>query len=151
MKHREKPRLYDVGPAPGGNIVFFAGKGLRVYVDADRDHRLAGSAPELDHLGDKEFDAALLWDLIDFLPKDRAEPFIAGLARAMKSGGMIYLLSSTHKSDGPGPLHTYFVQQDGRISTRPVEGALASRIRRENREIISLFTHFENVSLHLLR
>ena len=151
LKNRDKPRLYDVGPAPGGNIVFFAGKGLRVYVDADRDHRLAGSAPDLGHLGEREFEAALLWDIIDFLPRDRAEPFIAGLARAMKPGGMVYLLSSTSRSESPGPVHTYFVQSDGRISTRAVEGALAKRIRRENREIIGLFSNFENVSLHLLR
>ena len=151
LKHKEKPRLYDVGPAPGGNIVFFAGKGLRVYVDADRDHRLAGSAPDLGHLGEKEFEAALLWDLIDFLPRDRAEPFIAGLARAMKPGGMVYLLSSTSRSEVPGPVHTYLVQADGRISTRAIDGALAKRIRRENREVLSLFTNFENVSLHLLR
>jgi hypothetical protein len=151
LKHREKPRLYDVGPAPGGNIVFFAGKGLRVYVDADRDHRLAGSAPDLLHLGEQEFEAALLWDLIDFLPRDRAEPFIAGLARAMKPGGMVYLLSSTSRLETPGPVHTYFVQTDGRISTRAIDGALAKRIRRENRELITLFASFENVSLHLLR
>jgi hypothetical protein len=151
LKHREKPRLYDVGPAPGGNIVFFAGKGLRVYVDADRDHRLAGSAPDLEHLGEREFEAALLWDIIDFLPKDRAEPFIASLARAMKPGGMVYLLSSTSRTEAPGPVHTYFVQNDGRISSRVIDGALAKRVRRENREIITLFTNFENVSLHLLR
>jgi len=122
-----------------------------VYVDADRDHRLAGSAPDLEPLGEREFEAALLWDLIDFLPKDRAEAFIASLARAMKPGGMVYLLSSTIRLEGPGAVHTYFVQPDSRISTRPVEGALASRIRRENREIITLFPQFENVSLHLLR
>jgi len=151
LKHREKPRLYDAGPAPGGNIVYFAGKGLRVYVDADRDHRLAGSAPDLGQLGEKEFEAALLWDLIDFLPRDRAEPFIAGLARAMKPGGMVYLLSSTSRVEAPSAVHTYFVQSDGRISTRAIDGALAKRIRRENREIIMLFAGFENVSLHLLR
>jgi hypothetical protein len=122
--------------------------GLR---DADRDHRLAGSAPDLAHLGEREFEAALLWDLIDFLPKDRAEPFIASLARAMKPGGMVCLLSSTSRAEAPGTVHTYFVQSDGRISTRPIEGALAKRIRRENREIITLFANFENVSLHLLR
>lgn len=151
LKHREKPRLYDVGPAPGGNIVFFAGKGLRVYVDAERDHRLAGSAPDLGHLGEREFEAALLWDIIDFLPRDRAEPFIATLARALKPGALVYLLSSTSRMEAPGPVHTYFVQTDGRISTRTIDGALAKRIRRENRELIGLFADFENVSLHLLR
>src|SRR5262245_51613783 len=151
MKHREKPRLYDVGPAPGGNIVFFAGKGLRVYVDADRDHRLAGSAPDLGHLGEGGFEAALPWDLIELLPRDRTEPFVVSLAHAMKPGGLVYLLSSTSRMEAPGPVLTYFVQTDGRISTRPIDGALAKRIRRENRELISLFPSFENVSLHLLR
>src|SRR4030095_648916 len=100
---------------------------------------------------EREFEAALLWDIVDYLPKDRAEPFIAALARAMKPGGMVYLLSSTSRMEAPGPVHTYFVQSDGRISTRPIDGALAKRIRRENRALIPLFANFENVSLPLLR
>jgi len=151
LKGRLKPRLYDVGPAPGGNIVFFAGQGLRVYVDADRDHRLAGSAPDLNHLTEGDFEAALLWDLLDFLPNARAATFIEQLARAMKSGGLVFLLSSTSRAEGPRPVHSYFVEPGGRLAARPLEGALATRIRRENREIISLFAGFENISVHLLR
>ena len=151
LRSRPKPRLYDVGPAPGGNIVFFAGQGLRVYVDADRDHRLAGSAPDLKHLPDAHFDAAVLWDLIDFLPRERALPFIADLARAVKPGGLVLLLSLTARLEGPGPVHSYFVESGGRLAARPLKGALATRVRRENREIITLFAPFENVSLHLLR
>lgn len=151
LKSRSRPRLYDVGPAPGGNIVFFAGQGLRVYVDADRDHRIAGSAPNLEHLAEDDFDAALLWDLLDFLPTARAEAFVAELSKALKPGGLVFLLSSTSRAEGARPVHTYFVEAGGRLSARPVEGALASRIRRENREIISLFPKYENVSVHLLR
>lgn len=151
LKGRFRPRLYDVGPAPGGNIVFFAGQGLRVYVDADRDHRLVGSAPNLDHLAEEDFEAALLWDLLDFLPTARAEEFVAQLSRAMKPGGFIFLLSSTTRAEGARPVHCYFVEAGGHLSARPVEGALATRIRRENREIISLFPGFENVSVRLLR
>lgn len=151
LRGRERPKLYDVGPAPGGNIVSFAGQGLKVYVDAERDHRLSGTAPDRISFDDGTLDAAILWDLLDFLPKERAEPFVADLARAMKPGGMLFLLSSAARADGPGPVFTYFIQEGFRIVARPIQGTLATRIARENRDILRMFDRFENISLHLLR
>jgi len=151
LRHRERASLYDVGPAPGGNIVSFAGQGLRVYVDAERDHRLSGTAPDRLNFGDATLDAAVLWDLLDFLPRERAEPFVVDLSRAMKPGGFVFLLSSTAKQAGPGPVFTYFVEEGFRLVAKPIEGTLAARIPRENREILRLFDRFENVALHLLR
>jgi hypothetical protein len=120
-------------------------------VDADRDHRLAGFAPNVSHLEDGDFEAALLWDLLDYLPQARAAEFVMELGRAMKPGGLMFLLSSTTRSEGPRPVYSYFVESGGRLAARPIEGALAMRIRRENRELIALFAGYENVSMHLLR
>lgn len=151
LKHRDKPRLYDVGPAPGRNIMSFAGQGIRVYVDAERDHRLAGTAPDRLSFEDAGLDAAVLWDLMDFLPRERAEPFVEDLARAMRPGGLVFLLSSATRQPFPGPVFTYFVEEGFRLVARPIEGTLATRVARENREMLRLFDKFENVSLHLLR
>src|SRR5262245_6395860 len=151
MKHREKPRLYDIGPAPGGNIVFFAGRGLRVYVDAERDHRIAGAAPDLRHLEAADFEAAVLWDVIDFLPMAPASQFTRDLARVMKPGGFAFLLSSSLRCEEPKQVHSYHVDDEGRIVARPIASAVALRIRRENRDLMKLFDRFDTVSLHLLR
>ncbi len=151
LKNREKPRLYDVGPAPGGNIVFFAGRGLRVYVDAEVDHRLAGAAPDLAHLASGDFEAAVLWDVVDFLSKEQAAPFARELARVVARGGFVFLLSSTSRSEEPAPVHTYYIEEEGRLVARPLEGTAARRVRRENRDLALLFDSFETVSVHLLR
>ena len=151
LKSRIKPRLYDVGPAPGGNIVFFAGRGLRVYVDADRDHRLARAAPDLGHLATGDFEAAVLWDVIDFLSKEQVAPFARDLARIVSPGGLIFLLSSSSRSQEPAPVYTFFIELDGRIVARPLDAPHAPRIRRENRDLAMLFDSFETVSVHLLR
>jgi hypothetical protein len=133
------------------NIMSFAGRGIRVYVDAERDHRIAGTAPDRLNFDDGTLDAALLWDLMDFLPRERAEPFVIDLTRAMRPGGVVFLLSSANRQSGPGPVFTYFVEEGLRLVARPIDGTLASRVPRENREILRLFDKFENVSLHLLR
>lgn len=151
LRGRARPLLYDVGPARGTNIVSFAGQGLRVYVDAECDHRITGSAPDRLSMADESLDAALLWDLIDFLPSERAKPFLADLARAMKPGGLVFLLSSAARSDGPAPVFTYAVEDGSHLVARLLEGTLATRISRENRDILRLFEGFDNVSLHLLR
>ena len=151
LKNRVKPRLYDLGPAPGGNIVFFAGQGLRVYVDAERDHRTAGSPPDLGHLAEGDFEAAVLWDVIDFIPKDPAAVFASQLARVIRPGGLVFLLSSTARTDEPVPIQVYYIRSGGIIEARPVEGATARRIRRENRDLEMLFRDFTTISVHLLR
>jgi hypothetical protein len=151
LRNRSRPRLYDIGPAPGGNIVCFAGQGLIVYVDAERDHRIAGTAPDRLDFEDGVLDAAVLWDVVDFLPTARAEGFIADLTRAMRPGGLVFLLSSAARAAGPEPVFTYFVKDGFRIDARPIQGTLATRIPRENRDILRMFDRFENLSLHLLR
>ena len=151
LRGRARPLLYDVGPARGTNIVSFAGQGLKVYVDAERDHRITGSAPDRLSMADESLDAALLWDLLDFLPTERAKPFVVDLARAMKPGGLVFLLSSAARSDGPAPVFTYFVEDGSHLVARPIAGTLATRIARENRDLLKLFDGFDNVSMHLLR
>lgn len=151
LRQRQKPRLYHTAPAPGGNIVLFAQVGVVVSVDADQDHRISGTAPEPLDFEDATLDAAIIWDVIDFLPRGKAEPFVADLTRAMKPGGLVFMVSSSAPANGPMPLQSYTIEEGPCIVARPVSGAFASPIARENREIIRLFDRFENVSLHLLR
>ena len=151
LRQRTRPHLYDVGPAPGKNIVTFAGFGFVVHVDAEKDHRLSGVPPESLDFEDGFLDGALLWDLVDFLPQGRVEPFVQDLTRAMKPGGLVFLLSSASRQNGPGPVFTYLVEDGMQIGGKHVEGTLAARIPRENRDIFRIFDRFENVSLHLLR
>lgn len=151
LKGFERPRLYDIGPAPGGNIVFFAGRGLRVYVDAERDHRVVGAAPDLTHLASADFEAAVLWDVIDFLPKAPAESFAREIARVVGPGGYAFLLSSASRSEELVPIHSYHVEPGGGLVARPIERAVAKRVKRENRDIMKVFEGFETLSVHLLR
>ena len=117
----ESLRILDFGPTSAGNINFVTGLGHSIYMAnlveaAARPEYLisaAGDEPaafdtarflveNLDFQG-RNFNVVLLWDTLDFLPKELIHPVADRLADVMSPGGQ--LLAFFHSATPAGVTH----------------------------------------------
>jgi hypothetical protein len=116
----ESYRVLDFGPTSAGNINFVTSLGHSIYManfveDAARPEYLLPAEPgerpaidtgkflaeNLDFSG-RIFDVVLLWDTLDYLPKDLIQPIANRLYDVMSPGGQ--LLAFFHAGSAPGSI-----------------------------------------------
>ncbi len=120
MQSEESLRVLDFGPTSAGNINFVTAMGHSIYManlidDAQSaDYRLPSVdsqpaefdvdkflAENLDFQG-RIFDVVLLWDTLDYLPKELIQPVADRLYEVMSPGGQ--LLAFFHAGAAPGAI-----------------------------------------------
>jgi hypothetical protein len=98
-----KPQILVLGPLCGESVVFLAGRGARVHVDAVElpepiPARQAGAPVEevrpirIDQPAGA-FDLVLAWEMLDFVPPDRLQEFGSEIVRVLRVGGQLVLFA----------------------------------------------------------
>ena len=120
MQSEESLRVLDFGPTSAGNINFVTAMGHSIYManlidDAQSaEYRLPAAdsqpagfdvekflAENLEFQG-RIFDVVLLWDTLDYLPKELVQPVADRLYEVMSPGGQ--LLAFFHAGAAPGAI-----------------------------------------------
>jgi hypothetical protein len=120
-------RVLDFGPTSAGNINFVTSMGHSIYManfveDAVRpEYALAqvdGEGPTVDtrrflednlDFSGRVFDVVLLWDTLDYLPKDLLQPVADRLYDVMSPGAQ--LLAFFHAGGAPGSIQKFNAAQ----------------------------------------
>ena len=117
LKH-ERARILDLGPLCGESVVYLAGRGARVSVEAfeaplpvpPRDPRrpddpVPPKPPLRFDQEDGAFHLVLAWEHADFVPPERLSDFGSEIHRVLAAGGFVLLLArnvSADKESDPG-------------------------------------------------
>ena len=137
-------RVLDFGPTSAGNINFITNLGHSIYManfveDAARPEYLLPSAPgeaaeldrtrflaeNLDFQG-RNFDVVLLWDTLDYLPKELVQPIADRLYDVMSPDSQ--LLAFFHAATAPGAVQNYAPAQ--KASTNKATGSQETTFTR---------------------
>lgn len=167
IKDQEGLRVLDLGPTSSKNITFFTGQGhsihnedllaestLPVYIvrtpEGGRAIDQARFWEENLKLQDNSFDAALCWDIPDYLDESLVKPFIERLQHVMRPGGV--LLAYFHTRDA-GPDAPYYRYHVGGADSVDLQRGPNFRLQRvfNNRHIENLFKEFASIKFFLSR
>lgn len=104
----QRPEILNLGPLCGDSVIFLAGKGARVHVDEfvpppPAPPRVQGKpappAPPVQLVHpENAFHMVLAWDLVDFTPPGSLPTVGPELARILKPGGWLFLLSQANRA-----------------------------------------------------
>jgi SAM-dependent methyltransferase len=147
---RGTAELLDLGPGIGPNIAFL-GERIRckihvedLYTDLDR-HVQMGMVDQFAQflttrlpLPEQSIDAALCWDLFDYLDAGAATVLAGELIRLLKPEGALHVFFSTVPSAARGYTR-YIIEDEEHLRYQPHPGAGARQRVLENRDIIRLF------------
>jgi hypothetical protein len=156
-----KPHVLDLGRLSGPNIQWLIQKGYKVYVDdrlstlkpaplpppPSRSGKSKPPPPPLEPLEYSPglFDAALCWDLFDYLAPTQARDLIAGLRKALKPKGLVLALFNFNRVSAPPPVRYRILQAD-QLEYKPLPTPPIPRRVYENREIQEFFSGFDTVN-----
>ena len=164
---QEHLRILDLGATSPANISYLIGLGHKVY---NEDLLLAASDPRyrtkdeegkpsvdasrflaenLDYMAGL-LDAALCWDVPDYLPEVLVRPAVARLQRAMKPRGVLLFFFHTRDAGPDAPYYRYDLRDRENLE---LQRGPAFRLQRvfQNRHIENLFRDFSSVKFFLAR
>jgi hypothetical protein len=167
----ERPEILNLGPLCGDSVIFLAGKGARVHVDEfvpppppePRSPGKPATKPvpvRLLHPG-HAFDMVLVWDLVDFTPPESLPSVGPELARILKPGGWLVMLSQANRAgrSSPGTAQEqyarpglYRILDDSQVAQGDVPGS--NKCRRwvhPNRDLEKAIAPLRIQNTHLLR
>src|SRR5260370_4589314 len=161
--------LLDLGPVWQSTITFFAERGFKVYADdllrdwkhfvTAEDERLRKIQPgedasEMtpDSRADRflqsnikyprdNFDAILLWDLLDFMERALVKRFVEHLADVLRPGGVIFAMFHAGKPDS---FHRYRILDRQTLELIATPALFSIQRSYQNREIQDLFRGFRS-------
>lgn len=161
-------QILDLASVNQGTIMYIAGAGHRLYSEdflAQLDECFGGgdfyanqTKPELVtrfldtalNFPEAHFDAALVWDSLQFLAPSLLETVMERLQCILKPGG--HLLAIFHASEQPGPIPAYaFRIVDRRTLGIAVRGTRQPAQQFNNRSLERLFECFDSVKFFLTR
>jgi SAM-dependent methyltransferase len=160
-------RVLDLGPTSPANIAYLTGKGHKVYQEdilraatssryllKDKDGKTSLDAERF--LSENlqytatVLDAALCWDVADYLPEAFVRPAVARLHRALKPGGVVFAFFHTRDAGPEAPHYRYHL-----VDRENLDLQLGPQFRLQrvfqNRHIENLFKDFSSVKFFLAR
>ncbi len=162
-----KLRILDLGPTSPTNIAYLIGQGYKVYqedilraatssryVIKDKDGKTSLDAERF--LNENlqytatVLDAALCWDVADYLPEAFVRPAVARLYRALKPRGVLLAFFHTRDAGPEAPHYRYHL-----VDRENLDLQLGPQFRLQrvfqNRHIENLFKDFSSVKFFLAR
>lgn len=163
----ESLHILDLGPTSAININLFTGNGHSIYNEdvlasaADPSYfRIAedGSrtidlekflAENLCYRG-RTFDAALCWDIPDYMHESLVKPAVERIHAAMRPGGILLAFFHTRDAGPEAPYYRYHIVGDDMLE---LQRGPRFRLQRvfNNRHIENLFKGFNSLKFFLAR
>ncbi|MGH9579884.1 MAG: SAM-dependent methyltransferase [Terriglobales bacterium] len=163
----EHLRILDLGPTSPSNIAFITGQGHKVY---NEDILLAATDPRYQAPSDNGkaavdvdrflaenllytttlLDAALCWDIPDYLPEDLVKPAVGRIHRALKRGGVLLAFFHTRDAGPDAPYYRYHIASPDSLELQRGPHFRLQRVY-QNRHIENLFREFSSVKFFLAR
>lgn len=164
---RECLRVLDLGPTSPTNITYFTGMGHGIYTEdillASRDSSLTvrGEDGKITYdvprflrenlaLPHGSLDAALCWDIADYLPEAFVKPVVERLHTLLRPGGVLLGFFHTRDAGPEAPYYRYHLA--GRDMLQLQRGP-DFRLQRvfNNRHIENLFRDYASIKFFLAR
>ncbi|MGH9557072.1 MAG: SAM-dependent methyltransferase, partial [Terriglobales bacterium] len=162
-----KLRILDLGPTSPTNIAYLTGQGHKVsqedilraatssrYLIKDKDGKTSLDAERF--LSENlqytatVLDAALCWDVADYLPEAFVRPAVARVHRALKPRGVLLAFFHTRDAGPEAPHYRYHL-----VDRENLDLQLGPQFRLQrvfqNRHIENLFKEFSSVKFFLAR
>lgn len=163
--------LLDLGPAWQTTLNFFIERGFRVTSDdllhslkdfwAEEEMRLKNAAGSAEHSFDltpsgraarfvqaalqypqSSFDAALLWDVLDYMEPAIAKHTVSCLTELLRPGGIVFALFHSKK---PETFQRYRIADSSTLQVIGATPLVPAQRVYQNREIQDLFNRFRTV------
>jgi hypothetical protein len=157
----DRPQILDLGPMCGQSVVYLLERGSKVHVEPfeppkPTPPRKPGKPPpEVEPLRldqpDERFDLALVWEQIDFVPRERLKDFGAELRRVVRDGGWLFLMSHMKPDAETERPARYRLLADDMIVREPTDLKPRRRWVHATRDIERALAGFSIHSLHLQR
>jgi SAM-dependent methyltransferase len=159
--------ILDLGPTSAANITYLTGLGHNLHSEdvleasADPVYQTTGAdgASALDverffkenlTFGKNKFDAALCWDIADYLPEALVKPLVDRLHTALKPGGMVLGFFHTRDAGPNAPYCRYHISGRDTLDMQAVPHFRLQRVFN-NRQIENLFQNYKSLKFFLAR
>ena len=162
--------ILDLGGANQANVSFITGLGHKLYSEGFLrvlDSAFPPAAPEgeegqatavqvrafLDHtlnFPQAYFDAAVLWDVLEFLPRPLLKATVERLHKVVKPGTYLLALFHADERQSPLPLYTYRILASDTLEVMQRDGRPPVQLFN-NRGVEKLFQPFQSVKFFLAR
>jgi SAM-dependent methyltransferase len=162
-----KLRVLDLGPTSPTNIAYLIGQGHKVYQEdilraatssryllKDKDGKTSLDAERF--LNENlqytatVLDAALCWDVADYLPEAFVRPAVARVHRALKPRGVLFAFFHTRDAGPQAPHYRYHLMDRENLELQLGPQFRLQRVF-QNRHIENLFKDFSSVKFFLAR
>src|SRR5579864_8343345 len=168
--------VLDIGPTSPDNIQHFTELGYKVYSEdvllASRDCQYLTADAEGKQAVDEKrflaenlnyapqtFDAALCWDMADYMDEPLVKPVVARLWSVLKPGGLVLAFFHTKDAGPDAPFCRYHIAGTDNLELQLLSSAGRNgsapgcRLQRvfNNRHIENLFRDYANIKFFLAR
>ncbi len=156
LRSAAHPRILDLGNVVGTNLQFFIDLGCKVTADdflrpvetvlpASADGNPAdwkGPAGRRFEYPENVFDAAIAWDLFDFLAAADARVVSRDLHRVLKPGGIVMAYFTSRETERREPTRRFRIASQERIEWTRIGTVRPVRHVYQNRDIERMFEGF---------
>ncbi len=167
ISREEGLKVLDLGATSPANITFMTGLGHKFHQEdvlrAATDKSLliptaeGGTTVDVERFLDQnlsfqreEFDAAMFWDLADYLPEALVKPVIERLQVAMKPGGIMLAFFHTRDAGPEAPFYRYHIATKDTLELQPAHPFKLQRVFN-NRHVENLFREYQSMKFFLGR
>jgi len=167
LAREEGLSVLDLGSTSPANITFFIGLGHRFHQEdllrlaADKSLLISdgngGKTIDVGRFLDEnlrfdrqEFDAAMFWDLADYLPEPLVKPVIERIHAGMKPGSILFSFFHTKDAGAEVPFYRYNIASKDTLELQPSAPFKLQRVFN-NRHVENLFHDFNSIKFFLGR
>jgi hypothetical protein len=167
ISREEGLKILDLGATSPANITFMTGLGHKFHQEdvlrAASDKSLlipnseGGTTVDVERFMDEnlsfereEFDAAMFWDLADYLPEPLVKPVIERLQVAMKPTGIMLAFFHTKDAGPQAPFYRYHIATKEILELQPAHPYKLQRVFN-NRHVENLFREYQSMKFFLGR
>lgn len=160
-------KVLDLGATSPANITFMTGLGHKFHQEdvlrAATDKSLlipnaeGGTSVDVNRFLNEnlsfhreEFDAAMFWDLADYLPEPLIKPIIERIQIAMKPGGIMLAFFHTRDAGPDAPFYRYHISTKETLELQPAHPFRLQRVFN-NRHVENLFREYSSMKFFLGR
>lgn len=167
ISREEGLKVLDLGATSPANITFMTGLGHKFHQEdvlrGASDKSLIVNNVETGPVVDvqrflnenlsfrrEEFDAAMFWDLADYLPEPLVKPIIERVHLGMKPGGIMLAFFHTKDAGPSAPFYRYHIASKDTLELQPAPPFKLQRVFN-NRHVENLFREFASIKFFLGR
>ena len=167
ISREQNLKILDLGATSPANITFMTGLGHKFHQEdvlrSANDKALfisngdGGTTIDVQRFLNEnlsfrreEFDAAMFWDLADYLPEPLVGPLIDRIHLGMKPGGILLAFFHTKDAGPQAPFYRYHIATKDTLELQPAHPFKLQRVFN-NRHVEKLFREFASMKFFLGR